>query len=160
MLRDYQQESVDKAIDWLRRCVDPAILDLATGAGKSHVISAIANWLQRTSGKKVLCLAPSRELVEQNREKYLKTGNPASLYCASLGKDMKHDVVFGSPQTVKNSIDKFGDKFCAIIIDEAHGITPTIKDIIAHIKSHIKMPCHWVDRYAIQAQYGLHLSYR
>ena len=82
-----------------------------------------------------MCLAPSKELVEQNREKYLSTGNKAGLYCASLGKDLRHDVIFGSPQTVKNSIEKFDGKFSCVIIDEAHGITPTIKDIIAHIKS-------------------------
>lgn len=135
MLRDYQQAAFDAAKDWLGKSLEPAILDLATGAGKSHIISAIAEWLQNKSGKKILCLAPSKELVEQNREKYLSTGNPASLYCASLGKDLRHDVVFGSPQSVKNDIDRFCSKFCAVIIDECHGITPTIKDIVAHIKS-------------------------
>ncbi len=134
-LRDYQQAAVDAAINWIKKCVDPAVLDLATGAGKSHIISAIAEWVRVNSGKKVLVLAPSKELVSQDRDKYLTTGNPASLYCASLGKDLRHDVVFGSPQSVKNDIKKFCGNFSTIIIDECHGITPTIKDIIAHIKS-------------------------
>jgi len=135
MLRGYQQDSVNAIIEWVKKCVDPALVDLATGAGKSHIISAVADWIRQQSDKKVLVLAPSKELVEQDREKYLSTGNPASLYCASLGKCLKHSVVFGSPQSVKNDIKKFKGGFAAIIIDECHKITPTIKDIIAHIKS-------------------------
>lgn len=139
MLRDYQQESFEAAKEWLLKCVEPGLLELATGAGKSHIIAAIAKWLNEESGKKVLVLAPSKELVEQDRAKYLATGNPASMWCASAGaKDLKHDVVFGSPVSVKNGIKRFCSKFCAVIIDEAHGITPTIKSIVDHIKQQNK----------------------
>ncbi len=134
-LRDYQQAAVDAAISWIKQSVEPAVLDLATGAGKSHIVAELAKEVKQISGKKVLCLAPSKELVEQNHSKYLATGNKAGIYCASLGKDLRHDVVFGSPQTVKNSIDKFCGKFACVIVDECHGITRTVKDIIAHIKS-------------------------
>lgn len=132
--RDYQQAAVDAAIDWLKRCLDPAVLDLATGAGKSFIIALIAKWLEENTGKKTLVLAPSRELVEQDREKYLSTGYPASVYCASISKCLKHNVVFGTPQTVGNSIDKFGSNFACVIIDEGDGITPTVKNIIDQIR--------------------------
>lgn len=134
MLRPYQQDAFESVITWIKKCVDPCLVEAATGAGKSHVVAAIAEWLNNKSGKKVLCLAPSKELVGQNHGKYLKTGNPASIYCASINKSLAHDVVFGSPQTVKNSLHKFGDNFSAIVIDEAHGITPTVIEIIKHMK--------------------------
>ena len=132
MLRDYQQAATDAALDWVRKSVEPCVLDLATGAGKSHIIAAIADQLHKISkGKHVLCLAPSAELVTQNREKYLATGNPASVYSASAGSKCLHwPVVFGTPGTVKRVARKLGSRFCAVIIDECHGITPTIKTII------------------------------
>jgi DNA repair protein RadD len=46
-----------------------------------------------------------------------------------------HDVIYGTPKTVLNSIERFGDKFGLIIIDECHMITPTIKEIISKIKT-------------------------
>jgi DNA repair protein RadD len=112
------------------------VIEAATGAGKSHIIAALAEWINSYGNKKVLCLAPSKELTEQNHSKFLATGEPASIYCASLGKSLAHDVVFGTPQTVLNSIDKLGSKFAAVIVDECHGITPTIKTIIYKLKQH------------------------
>lgn len=136
MLRDYQQESVDAAVNWIKTAFESCVVEAATGAGKSHIIAALAHWLNERSGKKVLCLAPSKELIEQNRAKYLATGNPASIFSGSAGKKcLKHDVVFGTEKTLLNSIDKFSDKFAAIVIDECHGITPTIKEIINKLKS-------------------------
>lgn len=132
--RDYQQAAVDAAIEWMKKCIDPAVLDLATGAGKSFIIAMIANWIEVNSGKKVLVLAPSKELVEQDREKYLSTGYPASVYCASISKCLRHNVVFGTPQSVGNDIDKFGHNFACVIIDEGDGITPTVIKIIDQLR--------------------------
>lgn len=135
-LRHYQKDSVKALQQWLRRSVEPCLVEAATGAGKSYIIAALASWLNQVSGgKHVLCLAPSAELVVQNREKYLHTGEPASIFSASAGAtDLRHSVVFGTPKTVKNQIRKFGSRFCAVIIDECHGITPTVKSIIDHMR--------------------------
>lgn len=139
-LRDYQQEAVDLTISYIKSSFDPCLLELATGAGKSLIVAEIAKILKQLSGKKVLCLAPSKELIEQNREKYLASGEPASMFSASTGsKCLTHDVVFGSPVTVLNSIEKFGDKISGIVIDEAHGITPTIKNIVYLLKEKNQM---------------------
>lgn len=130
-LRPYQQEAVDAVIDWIKSSVDPCLIDAATGAGKSHIIASIADWVQTNTGKRVLCLAPSAELVIQNRAKYLATGQPASMFSASAGgKDTRHAVVFGTPLTVKNNVSRFASGFGAVVIDEAHGITPTLRGII------------------------------
>ena len=134
-LRPYQQEAFHAAIAWMRRSVMPGVLELATGSGKSHIVAAIAQWVYETAGKRVLCIQPSRELTEQNHAKYLATGNPASIYSAAAGsKCMRNPVVYGTPGTIKNSLSRFGDQFGAVIIDEAHGITPTIKMIVEHLR--------------------------
>lgn len=137
MLRPYQQSAHDAALSWMRSSIEPCLLEMATGAGKSHVIAAVAESLHRISGgKHILCLAPSAELVDQNRQKYLATGAPASVFSASAGgKCLRHPVVFGTPQTVKNSIRRFGSRFCAIVVDEAHGITPTVRYIIDELRA-------------------------
>src|SRR5690625_1203104 len=136
-LRPYQQDATDAAIAWMRRSIEPAVLELCTGAGKSHIIAAIADWVRENSGKKVLCLQPSKELLEQNYEKYEATGERASIFSASAGRrDMRWPVVYATPGTAKNSLDMFGNQFAAIVIDECHGITPTVRAIIEGIRKH------------------------
>lgn len=135
-LRPYQQEAVDAALSWIKTCLDPAVIEAPTGSGKSHIIAGIANGILQMSGKKILVIAPSGELVDQNFEKYRALGEPASIYSASLkSKDMRHEVIFGSPLTVSNSLRKFGHQFAAIVIDEAHGITPTVLRIVEYMQS-------------------------
>lgn len=134
-LRPYQADAVNAATAWMRKTIMPGLLELATGAGKSLIVAEIARWVTKEQGKKVLCLQPSKELTQQNHEKYLATGNPASIYSASAGgRCLRHDVVYGTPGTVKNRLSQFGDKFGAVIIDEAHGMTPTIRLIIESMR--------------------------
>ena len=137
-LRPYQQEAHDAAIDWIKQRTEPCVLELPTGSGKSLIVAAIANTLHKVSnGKHILCLVPSKELLEQNAEKYRDTGNECSLFSASVGETcVKHPVVFGTPVSVKNKVHQFGSKFCAVVLDEAHKITPTVKYIIESIKEH------------------------
>ena len=136
-LRSYQQNAVDETTKHIMKCFDPCLLELATGAGKSLIVAEIAEFIRKKSNKKVLCLAPSKELIEQNREKYLSYGQPASIFSASLkSKCLKNQVIFGSPQTIVKSLGGFGPQFGAVIIDEAHGITPTIKKIIESMRDH------------------------
>ena len=134
-LRPYQKACVEAAMLEVRQSVAPCLIDAAPAAGKSFMIAAIAAELNQISGKRVLCLAPSAELVKQNHAKYLLTGERASIFSASAGaKSTRNVVVFGTPGTVKNSISRFkkqgSDGYCAVIVDECHGITPTIKAII------------------------------
>lgn len=135
-LRPYQQEAHDAVINWVKKTPEPCLIDAATGSGKSHIIAAIAETIHGISGgKHVLCLAPSAELVLQNSEKYMATGNPASIFSAGVGiKSLRHPVVFGTPLTVKNRISRFGSQFAMVVLDEAHGLTSTIKSIINAIR--------------------------
>jgi len=140
LLRPYQSAATDKTLEFLRQSVDPVLIDAAPAAGKSYMIAKLAAELHKMSGgKRVLCLAPSRELVTQNHQKYLLTGEPASIFSASAGaKSTRHVVVFGTPKTVANSISRFTrtgkDGFCAVIVDECHGMTPTIRAIIDEMR--------------------------
>lgn len=135
--RTYQQEAAQAAFDWVKKSTDPCLIHAPTGAGKSIIIALLASWLNKASGgKKVLCTAPSGELVTQNAEKYRLTGEPASLFSASTGQvSMRHAVVFGTPATIKNKIRRFDSSFCAVIIDECHRITPQLQQIIEHMKT-------------------------
>lgn len=138
-LRPYQADAAQAALDWMKRSTAPFVIDAATGAGKSHIIAEIAAVIHGMTGKRVLCLAPSAELVVQNREKFLATGNKASTFSASAGaKELRHPVVFGSPLTVKNKISKFQKEgpegYALVILDESHGITPTVRSIIAAMR--------------------------
>ena len=135
-LRPYQQEAHDAIIGWIRKNTTPCCIEAATGAGKSHIIAAVADTIHAMSkGKHVLCLAPSAELVKQNAEKFRAAGEKCSIFSASAGeKSLRHPVVFGTPGTVINSIKRFGNEFAAVVIDECHGITPTVKGIIEKMK--------------------------
>lgn len=136
MLRPYQQAASDAAVEWMRQSVEPACIEAVTAAGKSHVIADMALRIHAMTGKRILCLAPSAELVQQNREKFLATGNPASMFSASAGgKCLRHPVVFGSPLTVKNRISAFQDGYAMVVLDECHGISPTVQSIITEMRA-------------------------
>ena len=135
-LRPYQQEAHDAIIAWIKKNTVPCCIEAATGAGKSHIIAEVADTIHAMSGgKHVLCLAPSAELVTQNADKFRLTGAQCSIFSATVGeKSLRHPVVFGTPGTVINSIKRFGSHFAAVVIDECHGITPTVKSIIEEMK--------------------------
>ena len=133
-LRPYQSEASSAVKTWLSASFESCLVTAATGAGKSLIIADVSRWLNSKSDKKILCLAPTADLVEQNYDKYVGYSEKASIYSASIQKSQRHDVVFGTPITVLNSIRLFKGKYGAVIVDEAHGITPTIKEIIHELK--------------------------
>lgn len=136
--RYYQQESHDAVIDWVKKTKESCVIELPTGAGKSVVVAMIANSMHQISnGKHVLCIVPKKELVEQNAEKLRLIGGQCSMFSASVGETcLKHALVVGTPVSIKNQIHRFGSKFCAVIIDECHQITPTVKSIIESLQQH------------------------
>lgn len=139
-LRPYQQESVDAVVEHIKKRLSPCLLELATGAGKSLIVSAIAKYLKGVAPqKRVLCIAPSLELIVQNHAKYTEWyKEPASIYCASAGsKDLRHSVIFASPVSALKNINKIARMgISGIIIDEAHGVTPTMLSLIKAIQEY------------------------
>ena len=118
-LRDYQQEAVDKAVNFFRKRRDPAVIVLPTGAGKSLVIAELA----KIAKGRVLVLAHVKELVEQNHSKFESYGLEAGIYSAGLEKkDSSEKVIFGSIQSVANAQDAFFADFNLVVIDECHRV--------------------------------------
>lgn len=130
--RFYQQEAHDAVVDHWKRSTLPVVVEAATGAGKSVIVALLARTLHQLSGgKRVLCLAPSAELVTQNAEKYQAIGEKCSIYSASAGqKSLRHQVVFATEGTFKKVARRLGGEFAGVIVDECHRLTPTIQQII------------------------------
>src|SRR5690554_340440 len=135
--RYYQQEAHDAVVDHWKRSTLPVVVEAATGAGKSVIVALLARTLHQLSGgKRVLCLAPSAELVTQNAEKYQAIGEEGSIYSASAGqKSLRHQVVFATEGTFKKVAKRLGREFAGVIVDECHRITPTIQEIIDDMRA-------------------------
>lgn len=134
-LRPYQQEAVDRTIDWIKKSTLPCLSEMSVGAGKSIYIAEVARIIHEMSGKRILCLAPRSELVIQNQSKYTGLGLKASIYSASAKqKSLRHPVVFATPMTFKPVARRLGSEFAAVIIDECEGTTPVIREIIEDMK--------------------------
>ena len=137
--RDYQEESYIKALTYMRQTPEPGVLVLTTAAGKSIIVAMLANVVSK-AGKRVLCLAPNGDLVSQNAEKYRATGEHCSIFSASLNrKHTGHSVVFATPLSVINALDRFEDEYALVIIDECHGVSDedetAYQIIISHLQS-------------------------
>lgn len=134
VLRDYQQEAVNIAINWMKKNSDPAVLELSGGAGKSIIIAEIARILFNMTGKRILCLVPSKTLAEQNGEKMALTGEKFSFYSASIAKSLRHKIVIATEGTFKSVAKKHGSEFAAVLVDEADRVTATFKQIIEDMR--------------------------
>lgn len=110
-------------------------MEAPTGSGKSVIVAMLAKSLYDLSGgRRVLCLAPSRELVSQNAEKYELLGEKCSIYSAAISKSLRHQVIFATEGTFKSVAKRLGHEFAGVILDEAHRIAPTVKKIIAEMR--------------------------
>lgn len=135
--RDYQASAVAAGVEWIKKSTDPACITAPTGAGKALLCAMLAEEYLALCGnsRKVLILAPSATLVKQNYRTYLDySGKPASMFSASAGeKCMKHRIIIGTPQSIKNQVGRFDGVGC-VIIDESHETTPSIKHIIERLR--------------------------
>ena len=125
MLRPYQQEAVDNALEAIRAGI-PSIINACVASGKSHMIAGICQHLDNA-----LILAPSKELVVQNRSKLEQAFKEVApdkvselgIYSAGLGKRELKPYTFATV----NSVYKLGDKlkmFDTVLLDEVHLFNP------------------------------------
>lgn len=116
-LRDYQEKAVDRLLAYWDKTDKPCILQLCTGAGKSHIISEIVN----RSAQPTLILQPSKEILEQNYDKLLTTGfdpQKMSVCSASAGSwQINQFVTFATIGTIAKHWD-FCQHIKNVIIDE------------------------------------------
>lgn len=120
-LRDYQLGASNAAVNAFEsKKGRNGILVLPTGSGKSLCIADIASRIDAP----LLVLQPSKEILEQNYDKYLSYGmSDAGLYSASVGKKEIKRVTFATIGSIMSKIDDF-KHFKYVIIDECHNVQP------------------------------------
>lgn len=115
--RPYQAQAIDKAVEFFQNKKKKfnALQILPTGSGKSLVIANIAS---RLEGKTVV-FQPSKEILQQNFEKFTSYGYRAGIYSASAGMKYVDKITFATIGSVAKKHHLFAD-FKNIIIDECH----------------------------------------
>lgn len=120
-LRPYQQQAVDRAVEYLKSPRTEGrngLIVLPTGSGKSLVIAAIVKALDAP----VLILQPSKEILEQNYQKLVSYGLMGiGVYSASMNRKEICRVTYATIGSIKNVKEKFL-RFRYCIIDECHGV--------------------------------------
>ena len=125
-LRDYQQRAVDSVWDDLEQHDEgnPLVV-LPTGAGKTHVIAALARKTVEFGGRAIV-LAHVRELLEQTASRLAEADPDLAfgVYSAGLGRrDVGYDVTIAGIQSVWQKAHEFGP-LDLVIVDECHMIQP------------------------------------
>lgn len=115
-LRENQIEPVTIGVEFFKLPkMAPSIIVAPTAFGKSIVIAHIA----RGIGEKVLVLQPSKELLEQNYNKFIFFGGDASIYSASMGQKELGDVTYATIGSIISIGHKFREMGVSkVIIDE------------------------------------------
>ena len=137
-LRDYQQLSIDGLRSSLSSGKRRPILVAPTGSGKTHIACAIVQGAL-DKGKRVLFLAPRRELIYQCEQRMHDHGIEAGIIMAGEMRDPQCDVQVASFDTIHargmRSKSMLMPEADVVIVDEAHlSIAKTRKDIIEHYK--------------------------
>ena len=98
-LRPNQIEPVKKGVEFFKsKKPHPSIIVAPTAFGKSIVIAEIAHQL----GEKILVIQPSKELLEQNYNKFINLGGNASIYSASMNEKEIGDVTYATIGYITN----------------------------------------------------------
>lgn len=117
-LRPYQEEAVAAGVACLEAGGDNGLIVAPTAAGKSLIIAAIGARLNQP----LLVFQPSREILEQNLEKFHDYGFNPGVYSASLGKREVRDITLATIGSVKDDPELFSGR--KIIVDECHLVNP------------------------------------
>lgn len=115
-LRPYQEEAAAAGAAYLlSKRKKNGIMVLPTGSGKSIVISAIADRLDAP----LIVLQPSKEILEQNLEKFHSYGYSPAVFSASKNSREVGEITLGTIGTVVKHPELFED-FQYLVMDEAH----------------------------------------
>lgn len=122
-LRPYQRAAIDSVLDYWHAGGGNPLVDMATGTGKSIVISTLGRELLTDyPAMRALVLVHVQELVEQNFLAFRRgwPEAPAGIYSAGLGRrDAHHKITFASIQSVFRKGAILGERN-VVFVDEAH----------------------------------------
>jgi superfamily II DNA or RNA helicase len=121
--RYFQNDAVTATMDYWKAGGGNALVEMATGTGKSPTIGLLTKLLMTTfPGFRILMLVHVKELVEQNALALLKfwPTAPIGINSAGIGRrDTAHPILYGSIQSLWRHPELLGDRDL-VIIDEAH----------------------------------------
>ncbi len=140
VVRWYQAEGI-AAVHKSHETNDSTLVVAATGTGKSVLFAEVAD-KYLLEGKRVLCLAHRKELVQQNANTLQwVTGESVDIEMAELFASNRSRVVSASVQTMSQAkrLERWAkDHFALVIADEAHHFfSPTFKKILDHFDAKI-----------------------
>ena len=121
--RPHQSKCMDDIWSYLTNASGDPVAVQPTGAGKSIITAMIAQAIASV-GRRLIILAPKKELVSQNYEKikWLAPEADCGIYCAGLNrKDTDNQIIYATIQSVYKRPLEFGLRHLALI-DEAHTI--------------------------------------
>ncbi len=121
-LRENQIEPIDRAIRFFREPnSQPSLIVLPTAWGKSILTAYVSKYC----GDHIIVLQPSKELLEQNFQKYVTLcggiGSNAGIFSASMGRKEIAPITYATIGSIKALGAKFKQLgFTKMLIDEAH----------------------------------------
>jgi DNA repair protein RadD len=125
-LRPYQREAVEAVLAYWRDRGADALVEMATGTGKSLIAAEVCRRLLAADpSHRIGVIAHVHELIAQNFSQTIQHWPqcPAGIYSAGLGrKDARARVLFGGIQSLHDKTHL--GRFDTLIIDEAHLISP------------------------------------
>lgn len=124
MLREYQQRAIDQLYAWLRDNDGDPVLNLPTGAGKSHIVAALCkDALQNWPSTRILMASHVKELVAQNAEKMRQhwPNAPLGIYSAGMNRRDIDAITFASIQSIRSRARAIGHRDL-MLVDESHMI--------------------------------------
>ena len=135
MLRDYQQDAVSAVREKLfREGKRSVVLQLATGSGKTVIVSAISKAIQGNN-KRTWFIVPRRELVTQSKKHFQKWGISFGIIDAKNKESRAYKAHIISLQTLMRRLLKIKNFPDICIFDECHINFDMQKKIMDYIRS-------------------------
>jgi len=115
-LRENQVLPVQNGVEFFKsKKAEPSVIVAPTAFGKSIVIAAIA----KEVGERLLIIQPSKELLEQNYNKFIGLGGEASIYSASMNEKEIGSVTYATIGSIVKIAHRFKSLgISKVIIDE------------------------------------------
>ena len=120
MLRDYQQDAVNKMV-WAMNLPGNDIVVIPQGGGKTHVLAGFVETIQ----KPILILVPNKEILEQDLEKLVNVvgKEDVGVFSASMNSKEVGKYTLATIQSCYKHPDKF-QHFDICVVDECDLVNP------------------------------------